>query len=220
MQRGGGGEREGTKRKSTTSTVATRKFDFQIGVARTSGQRGRVRRTGHGGRGVENTRNPGKSRRCVPSWRSCVGGRECALEKGRGEVIQHDRDGSTALGSLELLMRPPSSLSLSFPLYLLLPFLLPPPIPLSLSLVHAIQQPFPRTYSPPLPFPRVHSSLDQRLRDEHLVPRSFHSHSRIFIPTNNRNAVIAQLRELVSPPRYFFLLATAKRAFTRFPSLN
>lgn len=30
---------------------------------------------------------------------------------GKGEVIQHDRDGSTALGSLELLMRPPSSLS-------------------------------------------------------------------------------------------------------------
>lgn len=84
VQRGRGrGEREGTKRKSTTSTVATRKFDFQIGVARTSGQRGRVRRTGHGGRGVVNTRNPSKSRRCVPSWRSCVGGRECALEKGK-----------------------------------------------------------------------------------------------------------------------------------------
>lgn len=77
---------EGVKergRKSTTSTVATRKFDFQIGVARTSGQKGRVRRTGHGGRGVVNTRNPSKSRRCVPSWRSCVGGRECALEKGK-----------------------------------------------------------------------------------------------------------------------------------------
>lgn len=219
MQRGGGDEREGTKRKSTTSTVATRKFDFQIGVARTSGQRGRVRRTGHGGRGVENTRNPGKSRRCVPSWRSCVGGRECALEKGRGEVIQHDRDGSTALGSLELLMRPPSSLSL-FPS-------IPSP-PLSPSSSHP-SFPFPCPCYPatlpsdllsPLPFPRVHSSLDQRLRDEHLVPRSFHSHSRIFIPTNSRNAVIAQLRELVSPPRYFFLLATAKRAFTRFPSLN
>lgn len=77
-----------------------------------------------------NTRNPGKSRRCVPSWRSCVGGRECALEKGREGVIQHDRDGSTALGSLELLMRPP----LSFSIFLLLSFLLPP-----LSLVPAIQ---------------------------------------------------------------------------------
>lgn len=219
MQRGGGGEREGTKRKSTTSTVATRKFDFQIGVARTSGQRGRVRRTGHGGRGVENTRNPGKSRRCVPSWRSCVGGRECALEKGRGEVIQHDRDGSTALGSLELLMRPPSSLSLS--LYTFsspFSFLLPSLFPFPLSMLSS--NPSLGLTLPPLPFPRVHSSLDQRLRDEHLVPRSFHSHSRIFIPTNSRNAVIAQLRELVSPPRYFFLLATAKRAFTRFPSLN
>ena len=48
------------ERESTTSTVATRKFDFQIGVARTNGQRGR---TGGQGGGV-NTRNPSKSR-CV-----------------------------------------------------------------------------------------------------------------------------------------------------------
>lgn len=61
--------------------------------------------------------------------------------------------------------------------------------------------------TPPLlpPSLRVHSSLDPRLRDEHLAPYSFHSHGRIFIPTNSRNAVIAQLRELVSPPRYIFL---------------
>lgn len=150
----------------------------------------------------------------------CRRKRMCARKGEGGGVIQHDRDGSTALGSLELLMRPPSSLFLSLSLYAFSSpffFFLPPLFPFPLS-------PLSSNLSlglTPLPCLRVHSSLDPRLRDEQLVPRSFHSHSRIFIPTNNRNAVIAQLRELVSPPAlYFFLLATAKRAFPRFPSRN
>lgn len=125
----------------------------------------------------------------------------CARKGEGGGVIQHDRDGSTALGSLELLMRPPSSpfLSLSLyafssPFFFFLSPLFPFPLsPLSSNLSLGLT---------PLPCLRVHSSLDPRLRDEQLVPRSFHSHSRIFIPTNNRNAVIAQLKELVSPLRY------------------
>ena len=158
----------------------------------------------------------------MPSRRSCVGGRECALEKG--EVIQHDRDGSTALGSLELLMRPPSSL---------------PSARLStsearslfLSLLPAIQQTFFLLgLCPPLrPF-RFYVRV-ARLRDE----RRGHSNrgnGRIFIPTrrrtNSRN-VIAQLRGLVLLQRPPFLscpsapsrqLATAKRAFRRFSTTN
>lgn len=53
-------ETDGGERENTTSTVATRKFDFQIGVARTNGQRGRAGEQGGGA----NTRNPSKSR-CV-----------------------------------------------------------------------------------------------------------------------------------------------------------
>lgn len=72
--------------------------------------------------------------------------------------------------------------------------------------------------TPPLlpPSLRVHSSL--RLRDEHLAPYSFHSHGRIFIPTNSRNAVIAQLRELVSPPRYIFL--SSRHRETSLPTIS
>lgn len=147
-----------------------------------------------------NTRNPSKSRRCVPSWRSCVGGRECALEKEEEEeVIQRDRDGSTALGSLELLMRPPSSLSLlSFPSSLLSsnPSLgLGPPL---LSLFAFIQ-------------PR-HSASSRRAAPCTLALST--AAASLFQRTF-RN-VIAQLREFL-PRAYFFLLSPPRNeTFPRF----
>lgn len=46
--RAAGDKDEGERKRewNTTSTIATRKFDFQIGVARANGLRGRGRRVG------------------------------------------------------------------------------------------------------------------------------------------------------------------------------
>lgn len=70
------------ERDSTTSTVATRKFDFQIGVARTNGQRGRV---GGQGRGGERTRGTlARVVVCAKSAFVCRRKRMCA-RKGGGD---------------------------------------------------------------------------------------------------------------------------------------
>lgn len=106
-------ERESGTRHPPCS--ATRKFDFQIGVARANGS-AESERAREGAR----ERPPSFTKgRCMPRRCPCIRGRECVttnagLRDGGERVIQRDRDGSTAPGSLELLMRsPPPFLLLS-----------------------------------------------------------------------------------------------------------